>query len=243
MSQIEIFDKELVKKRYARADRDDFLVNEAALMLEECLLDIKYEFNSSLEIDRFDEVLPHGEGEFDLIRSFLEIHFINDLPGVLTQANRLLKPDGFFVANMFGGDTLIELRQAFAEADPSSLSPRVSPMLDVRDGGALLQRAGFNLPVADKEKIIVTYETPFHLMRHLRKLGETNSLVKQRKSLTGKAFMAKVAQIYQDKFTDEEGRVEATFEIITLSGWKYSNLQQKPLARGSAKKSLEDSLK
>lgn len=246
MSQIEIFDKNIVKihrKRVKPGNRSlDFLINEGAVMLDECLLDIDRKFEIVFEIDRFMEILPNERHVYELVKSSLHLHFINDLPGVLLQARRMLKPDGFFIANMFGGDTLKELRECFAEADPDSISPRISPMLDVRDGGALLQRAGFNLPVADVETIEVTYETPFHLMKHLRKIGETNALIRQRKNFTSKTFMHRVAEIYAEKFTDEEGRVKATFEIITLSGWKPDASQQLPLARGSAKKSFSDAL-
>lgn len=242
MSQIEIFDKKLVRLHYERANRDDFLVNEAKTMLDECLLDINRDFEKVFEIDRFDEILPNERREYDLVKSSLHLHFINDLPGVLLQARRLLKPDGFFIANMFGGETLKELRQAFMETDIAGYSPRISPMLDVRDGGALLQRAGFNLPVADVQEIIVSYETPYHLMRHLQKIGEGNALAKQRKNFTGKKFMDKVAENYIKNFTDDEGRIEATFEIITLTGWKPDKSQQLPLARGSAKKSLAKAL-
>lgn len=244
MSQpIEIFDKELLKKRFQRADREDYLVAEAADMLNEHLLDIKRDFKDVLEIDRFDEVLPDGEDQYDLIKSSLHLHFINDIPGVLAQAKRLLKPDGLFIANFFGGETLKELRASFVAVEKDSISPRISPMIDVRDAGALLQRAGFALPVADVEKIEGAYMTPFHLMKHLKKIGENNALVKRSSKFMGKDFLMKVADAYADNFMDEEGRVQATFEIVTITGWKPAANQQQPLKPGSATKSLIDEIK
>ncbi|PIR32177.1 MAG: SAM-dependent methyltransferase [Alphaproteobacteria bacterium CG11_big_fil_rev_8_21_14_0_20_44_7] len=239
---IEIFNKRLLKTHLNRANRDDFLVREAREMLEDKLSDIKRDFSAELNINRFYEILEGGENKYDIIKSSLELHWINDLPGVLLQSKRLLKPDGLFIANIFGGETLKELRECFYEAEPEGISPRISPFVDVRDAGSLLQRAGFALPVVDSDTIIVTYEDAFHLMRHLRKIGETNALIKQRKNFTCKSFMDKVVEIYAKKFTDNEGRIEASFEIVTMTAWKPHASQQQPLARGSAKNKLEDAL-
>jgi len=238
---IEIFDKKLLKIRYDRANRDNFLVKEARQLLEERLLYVKRSFADIYEISRFDEVLPAGEAKFDLIKSSLELHFINDLVGVLAQSWRLLRPDGMFLANFFGGETLSELRKVFELAAPDSLSPRISPFIDVKDSGALLQRAGFALPVVDSEKIEIVFDNAFHLMRFLRGIGETNALIKQRKGLTGKQFMMRVAEIYAEKFA-ADGGVLASFEIITMTGWKPSPNQPKALKRGSAKMNLSEVL-
>jgi SAM-dependent methyltransferase len=188
-AQIEIFDKKLLKIRYERARRDNFLLTEARQMLDERLEYVRRSFVDIYEISRFDEVLPAGETHFDLIKSSLELHFINDLVGVLAQSMRALRPDGLFLANFFGGDTLPELRHAFALAAPDAMSPRISPFIDVKDAGALLQRAGFALPVVDSEKIEIVFDSAYHLMRFLREMGETNALIKQHKGLTGKNFM------------------------------------------------------
>lgn len=238
---IEIFDKNLLKLHRTRANRDNFLVHEAAKMLADRLLDISRKFEQVFELTRFDEVLPDTPNGYDMLKSSLELHFINDLPGVFAQAIRILKPDGLLLANFFGGETLPELRQAFAEAAPDTISPRISPFIDVRDAGALLQRAGFALPVVDSEKIEVVFDDAFHLMRFLRGIGETNALTKQRKNFTGKAFLHRVNEIYAQKFATEDG-VLATFEIITITAWKPAPSQPKALKPGSADANLKDFL-
>lgn len=240
-AQIEIFNKNLLKLHWQRAKPDNFLRLEAAEMLADRLLDMAGDFPRQLEVSRFDEVLPEGENRFDLLKSSLQLHFINDLVGVLLQAKRLLKPDGLLLANFFGGETLPELRQAFAEAEPNAISPRISPFVDVRDAGALLQRAGFALPVVDSEKIEVVFDDAFHLMRFLREMGETNALVKQRKNFTSRGFLQRVNEIYAQKFATDDG-VIATFEIITITGWKPAANQQKPLKRGSGQVNLGEVL-
>ena len=241
MSAPIIFDKNLLKMRYERADRNNFLVNDAKQLLDERLTYVKRSFKDIYELTRFDEILPPEEAQFDLIKSSLQLHFINDLVGVLAQSWRALRPDGLFLANFFGGETLPELRQVFAEAAPDSMMPRISPFIDVKDAGALLQRTGFALPVVDSEKIEIVFDSAFHLMRFLRGIGETNALVKQHKGLTGKDFMMRVAQIYSEKFS-EDGGVLATFEILTMTGWKPAPNTPQPLKRGSAKANLGDFL-
>lgn len=242
LSNIEIFNKKIVAQKFARADRNDFLIAHARQILDDKLTDFKRTFSSVLEITRNDEVLTYPPNTFDSAISSLHLHFINDVPGLLVQIKNSLKDDGLFIANFFGGECLKELKTCFAEADPDSISPRVSPFMEVRDAGNLLLRAGFALPVTDSEKLEVSYENAFHLMHHLRKIGETNSLIKQRKNFTTRNFMNRVNEIYAEKFSDDEGRIIATYEIITMVGWKPHASQQKPLRRGSGEVNLNDIL-
>jgi SAM-dependent methyltransferase len=198
-----------------------------------------------LTIQGDEELLPFADGAFDLIASALSLHFANDLPGALIQARRALKPDGLFLCTMLGGATLEELRTSFAQAETEidgGLSPRVSPMADLRDLGGLLQRAGFALPVADSDSVTVTYATPLALMRDLRAMGATNALTARRKSPLRRATLARAIAIYQENFAAPGGRIRATFEIIHLSGWSPHESQQQPLRPGSAKSRLADAL-
>lgn len=192
------------------------------------------------------EALALEPASFDLAISALALHLVNDLPGVLAQVRRALKPDGLFLAALLGGDTLSELRQSFAAAEAeieSGVSPRVAPFADLRDLGALLQRAGFALPVADVDRIIVRYDDAFALMQDLRRMGGTNALADRRRSFTRRATMLKMAQIYAERFADTDGRIRATFDVVWLSGWAPHDSQQQPLKPGSAKARLEDAVK
>ncbi|MEH6632588.1 MAG: methyltransferase domain-containing protein [Halopseudomonas aestusnigri] len=199
--------------------------------------------NNSIEI--LKEILPFEQQNYDLIISNLCLHWVNDLPGTLLQANRCLKPNGLFLSAMLGGETLKELRTALMEAEmevEGGVSPRVSPLIDVRDAGALLQRAGFALPVADYDRIEVSYASVFELMKELRGMGETNAIHNRRKTFTRRETFLKAAQIYQEKFQDDEGRITATFDIIYLAGWAPHESQQKPLRPGTATSRLADFL-
>ena len=192
------------------------------------------------------EVLPFAPGSLDLAVSGLAFQFINDLPGVLAQLRRALKPDGLLLAAMIGGDTLSELRQSFAAAEAEcegGISPRVAPFADLRDIGGLLQRAGFALPVTDLDRVVVRYESAFALMLDLRRMGATNVLVERRRMPTRRATLLRMAQIYGERFADPDGRVRATFDVIWLSGWAPHPSQPKPLQPGSAKASLEAAVK
>jgi SAM-dependent methyltransferase len=192
-----------------------------------------------------EEALPFRDGALDLVVSALALHFVNDLPGTLIQIRRALKPDGLFLAALFGGETLTELRRAFAEAEvevEGGISPRVVPFPDLRDLGALLQRAGFALPVADVERVTVRYATVFALMHDLRRMGATNALIERRRVPLRRATLLRMAEIYARRFADPDGRLRATFEIVWLSGWAPDPSQQKPLAPGSAKRRLADAL-
>jgi SAM-dependent methyltransferase len=192
-----------------------------------------------------EEALPAAEGRFDLAVSLLSLQSVNDLPGALIQIRRALKPDGLFMGCLFGGGTLAELRQAFAQAESEvegGLSPRVAPLADVRDLGSLLQRAGFALPVTDVETVTVRYADPFGLMRDLRAMGLTNALAERRRAPLRRATLIRAMEVYAERFSDPDGRVRATFETLWLSGWSPHESQQKPLKPGSAKMRLADAL-
>jgi SAM-dependent methyltransferase len=192
-----------------------------------------------------EERLPFHDERFDLVISLLALQGVNDLPGALVQIRRALKPDGLFVAALFGGATLTELRQAFTQAEAEldgGASPRVAPFADVRDLGGLLQRAGFALPVADTDIVRARYDDPFRLMRDLRAMGLTNTLAERRRTPLRRATLMRAAAIYGERFAGPDGRVPATFEIVWLLGWAPHESQQKPLRPGSAKMRLADAL-
>lgn len=192
-----------------------------------------------------EEALPFADATFDLVVSGLSLQHVNDLPGALIQIRRCLKPDGLFIGALLGGATLQELRSALTDAEieiAGGVSPRVAPFADVRDLGGLLQRAGFALPVTDADTLTVTYETAFALMRDLRGMGATNVLVERRKVPSKRALFLRAAEIYQERFAEPDGRVRATFEIVTLTAWAPDESQQKPLKPGSAKVRLADAL-
>ena len=192
-----------------------------------------------------EEALPLRDGSLDLVVSALALQFVNDLPGALVQIRRALKPDGLFLAALLGGDTLGELRQAFAAAESEvegGVSPHVAPFADVREMGALLQRAGFALPVTDVERLTVRYSSPFILMGELRRMGATNALAERRRTPLRRATLQRMAEIYAQRFADPDGKIRATFEVIWLSGWAPHESQQKPLRPGSAQARLADAL-
>ena len=192
-----------------------------------------------------EEALPFRDASLDLVVSGLALHFANDLPGVLAQIRRALKPDGLFVAALFGGETLTELRQAFAEAESEiegGASPRVAPFADLRQLGALLQRAGFALPVIDVERVTVRYDSAFDLMHDLRRMGATNPLMARRRAPLRRRTLTRMADIYAHRFADGDGRIRASFDIVWLSGWAPHPDQQQPLRPGSAKARLAEAL-
>jgi SAM-dependent methyltransferase len=192
-----------------------------------------------------EETLPLAAESVDLIVSLLALQGVNDLPGALAQIKRALRPDGLFIACLLGGETLDELRQALAEAEAEitgGTSPRVAPFADARELGALLQRAGFALPVSDVEKLTVRYSEPLSLMRDLRLMGMANPLVERSRRPLPRALLARAAEIYAERFADPDGRLRATFELVWLLGWAPHASQPKPLAPGSAKARLADAL-
>ncbi|MFZ1990749.1 MAG: methyltransferase domain-containing protein [Alphaproteobacteria bacterium] len=192
-----------------------------------------------------EEALPIADQSLDLVVSLLSLQWTNDLPGALIQIRRALKPDGLFLGALIGGESLTELRQAFYEAEAEvegGVSPRVLPFVEVRTLGALLQNAGFALPVVDLDRVTVTYASPLALLKDLRAMGATNIIrLRSRRPLKRKTLF-RAMEIYAQRFPAKDGRISATFEIIHASGWAPHASQQKPLAPGSAKARLADAL-
>jgi len=192
-----------------------------------------------------EEALPFADASLDLVVSGLSLHLVNDLPGALVQMRRALRPDGLLLAALLGGTTLTELRQSWLAAEAEitgGASPRVSPFADVRDLGALLQRAGFALPVVDSEIVTVNYASPLALMHEIRAMGASNILIARRRSPVTRGLLMRAAEIYAERFGIAGGRVPATFEILTLTAWAPDESQQKPLRPGSAKARLAEAL-
>ena len=266
-----LFDRALLRARQARALKQGpvtFLLDRVREDLEERLQAVTRSFSDAADIwtpgealrkplaDRYQsirhvdlglsETLPLQPESLDLAVSALAFQFVNDLPGVLAQIRRALRPDGLLLAAMLGGDTLTELRLAFAEAEAEcedGVSPRVAPFADLRDIGSLLQRAGFALPVTDVDSVMARYDNAFALMQDLRRMGATNVMVERRRTPTRTATLVRMAEIYARRFSDPDGRVYATFDIVWLSGWAPHESQPKPLRPGSAKASLEAAVK
>ena len=268
-----LFDGALLRRRQDRARRLEaatFLLDRVAEDMAERLSAVVRDFKTAADVgtpgdqlckalggrlgrlSRID--LPIAESEplavqaesLDLALSALAFQFVNDLPGMLAQIRRALRPDGLLLAAMMGGDTLTELRQSFAAAEAElegGVSPRVAPFADLRDIGALLQRAGLALTVTDVDRIVVRYDSAFALMHDLRRMGATNILVERRRIPTRRATMLRMAQFYGERFADPDGRIRATFDVIWLSGWAPHESQQKPLRPGSGKMGLEQAVK
>jgi len=192
-----------------------------------------------------EEALPFGNETLDLVVSALSLQWVNDLPGAFAQIRRALKPDGLFLAALIGGETLGELRESLAAAESEidgGVSPRVSPFIDVRTLGTLLQRAGFALPVTDVERLTVRYRAVRALLHDLRRMGAANALVERSKKPLKRAVLARAEEIYAARFADPDGRLRATFDVMWLSAWAPHESQQKPLKPGSAKMRLADAL-
>jgi SAM-dependent methyltransferase len=267
-----LFDRALLKQRQERARQlgpVTFLLDRVAEDFGDRLLAVTRDFADAADVwtpdgllraplaDRFksvtrvdlvsdSETLALRPESLDLVVSALALQFVNDLPGVLAQIRRALRPDGLLLAAMIGGDTLTELRQAFAMAEAEcegGVSPRVAPFADLRDVGALLQRAGFALPVTDVDSLVVRYDTALALMSDLRHMGATNVMTERRRTPTRTATMLRMSEVYAQRFSDPDGRIRATFDIIWLSGWAPHESQPKPLRPGSARASLEEAVK
>lgn len=249
---ISIFDRAQILRARARAGslgHDGFLRARVEKSFSERLRDIRRDFKSRRAVGYADfdenEFLDIAPQSCDLILCSPFLHAFNDLPGALTQIRRALKPDGLFIGALFGGETLRELRESLMEAEMNicgGVSPRVAPMAGRRDMAALMQRAGFALPVVDADVLTATYSDIFRLMTDLRGMGETNALATRRKTLARRGLFIEAGRYYRKKFGDGEGRIPATVEIIYLTGWAPHEGQQKPLPRGSAQKSLADIL-
>lgn len=206
-------------------------------------------FNKQLSITRQvlddEETLPFAPGSFDLVLSSLSLHWINDLPGVLTQINHVLKPDCPFMGAMLGGDSLFELRTSLQLAEQErrgGISPRVSPLADVRDCGGLLQRAGYKMLTVDVDDIIVDYPNTFELMRDLQLMGESNAILGREMGAISRDVLLANEGIYRELHGNEDGSIPATFRIIYMIGWHDSPDQAKPLPRGSGEVNLKDIL-
>lgn len=192
-----------------------------------------------------EEWIPFGPDAFDLVIADHCLHWTNDLPGVLIQLRRSMRPDGLFLGSMFAGSTLLELRECLMTAESAlrgGVTPRVSPFVDVRDAGNLLQRAGFALPVADTDVFVMEYDGLSDLFTDLRQMAETNAIYERFKGLTTTHLFETTEEIYKERFMTEQGKIAATFEIVTLTGWAPSDTQQRPLAPGSARARLADGL-
>jgi len=259
-----LFDSSSIAQHRQRAitgDLADFLQCEAAAQISERLQEIKKSFTSPAFVGWLPDIWIAAIGPMvavadsdtlaldlaahDLVIHGLCLHVANDPVGQLVQLLRSLQPDGLMIAALFGGQTLHELRTSFAEAEAEvegGISPRVAPMGDIRDLGGLIGRAGLALPVADSQKLTVTYETPLHLMHDLRKMGETNTLTGRRKTFMRRGTLNRMIEIYTDHFAQDDGRIPATFEIVFLTGWAPSATQPKPLRPGSATTRLVDVL-
>ena len=195
------------------------------------------------------EILAFPSASFDLVTSILSLHWINDLPGMLSQVRQVLVPDGLFLGCLFGAGTLPELRAALIDAESEitgGISPRLSPLPGLQDMAGLLQRAGFALPVADVERVTVRYSHPIKLLEDLKGMGEQAAFAQrdgQARRPLSRRILARMSDIYTDRFQDEDGKVRATFEIVWLSGWAPHASQPKPLKPGSGKVSLADAVK
>jgi SAM-dependent methyltransferase len=196
-------------------------------------------------VEASPEALPFANAKLDLVVSALALQLVNDLPGVLVQVLRSLKPDGLFLAALLGGETLKELRESWLVAETEitgGASPRVAPFADLRDLGGLLQRAGFAQPVVDADIVTVAYASPLALMRELKAMGASNPLTLRARVPMTRALLARACEVYTERFARPDGRIPATFEILTLTAWSPHESQQKPLKPGSARMRLADAL-
>ncbi len=231
---------------FGRMIRDTVVADKVGLLIEGDISSrLSDQQSGSARLLMDEEALPFGDNSLDLIVSHLSLHTVNDVPGTLVQALRALKPDGLLIASIFGGETLHELRVALMEAEievRGGYGPRVAPFAEAPDLIDLMKRIGFTMPVVDSDRVAVSYEHPLKLMADLRAMGESNVLNERPRKGLNKAILTRAAEICFERFGDGEGRMTATFEIITLSGWKAHESQQKPLRPGSAKMRLADAL-
>jgi len=216
-----------------------------AMLFRDANLPFNMDVNITRQVLEDDESLPHEPETFDLVLSSLSLHWINDLPGVLAQINNILKPDCAFIGAMLGGDTLFELRTSLQLAEQDRLggmSPRVSPLADVRDVGGLLQKARFKMLTVDVEDIVVDFPDTFALMQDLQAMGESNAVLGREMGAIRRDVLLACEGIYRELHGNEDGSIPATFRIIYMIGWKEGANQPKPLARGSGEVNLKDVL-
>lgn len=259
-----LFDTDLRARRRARFAAGfaghDVLHAYAAGLIAEKLMDVNRSFTRSritgdhgrhiardLPPGKLGEIAyQDGGAGFDLIVSLLELHADNDPIGAMAQAREALAPDGLYLAVMFGAGTLAELRDVLSEAEienDGGLSPRIFPFADVRDAGALLQRAGLALPVADADRLTLRYADPLRLLADLRGAGESNVLTARRRAFLKRGTLMRALQLYRARYAEADGRMPATFQFLTMTGWRPHDSQQKPLRPGSAAVSLTEALK
>lgn len=216
-----------------------------ALLYRDADLPYNNNINITRQVVPDEETLPFEANSFDLVLSSLSLHWINDLPGVLAQINNVLKPDCAFMGAMLGGDTLFELRTSLQLAESErrgGISPRVSPLADVRDVGGLLQRAGFKMLTVDVDDVVVDYPDTFALMQDLRSMGESNAVLGREMGAIQRDVLLANDAIYRELHGNEDGTIPATFRIIYMIGWKESGDQAQPLPRGSGEINLKDFL-
>ena len=259
-----LFNRAMLKFHRNRTNKNAWFIHDKAIVeIKERLSEIKRDFKKvaiigfraeswalDLNLDATcindDEIINFKENKYDLIIHAMGMHWSNDLLGQLIQMNRALVPDGLIISIFFGGQTLSELRVACAYAESAvsnGISPRIAPMGEIRDLGGLLQRAGLALPVADSMKFNVSYKTPINLMHDLRGMAETNIISNRKKTMMSKKLLDEISKKYFDNFSNSDGRIVATFELIFLTGWAPSSNQQKPLMPGTAKVRLADALR
>jgi SAM-dependent methyltransferase len=266
----QIFDRALYLARQSKANATDDLQNHVAAELGDRLAIILKQFPKSLliaqnpkiaaetlrlsdKIEKLDiaapplnDVVALPGADYDAIFSLLDLHCVNDVPGHLAQLARGLKADGLLLVAFFAGDTLFELREAWLQAEieiTSGVTPRIAPMIGIRELGGLMQRAGLALPVADMDKTTIRYADSFSLMREIKAFGFANPLIGRSNKLVSKRLLAKVAGHYHNNFADADGRIRATLEIAWAMAWKPHASQPKPLKPGSASHSLAEALK
>lgn len=198
---------------------------------------------SNAQIVGDEEFLPFAKDSLDCVISSLCLHSVNDLPGTLIQIRNSLKPDGLFLASILGGQTLHELRQCLMEAELSLLGgayTHIFPFVDMPQLADLMQRAGFSLPVVDFETLHVSYENIFSLMKDIRGMGEGNSLAERSRTYLRRDVLMKAAEIYAERFSDQDGRITASFDVLFMIGWAPAQNQQQPLRPGSAEQNLAE---
>jgi len=232
----ETFDEEIVEKfpfvldlgcRLGNLSQN--LTNRAGIknivqcdMSERCISKARPPFDD-LKVVADEEFLPFAENSFNAVLSSLSLHWVNDLPGTLIQINRILKDRGLLMASFLGGSTLNELRESILQTEievSGGTSPAISPFIEIKDAGALLQRTGYKLPVSHSDIVTVNYDNIYSIIKDLRAMGETNSLAKMRKSFRTKETLDLINKKYKQLYSNENGEIEATFEIITIVGWK-----------------------
>jgi SAM-dependent methyltransferase len=237
----EIFDRALFLARQRRMGEND-LSRHIEAELQERLSVIKRDFKSVCILRPNSEL---AAGPHDAIFSILDLHAVNDVPGYISQAARALQPDGLFLACLIAGDTLTELRQSWLAAETEvsgGATPRVAPMIGVRELGQLLQRASLALPVTDVDRHTLRYASPLALMREIKALGLANIMLERSRAFVSKHLLARACEIYTERFSDPDGRIRATLEIAWATAWSPHESQQQPLKPGSAKARLADAL-